>query len=294
MKGTTAAFFFGILIIAIGAVWMVSGGPAMGASPATPAFVPTAVPATAMPTPEPVTTIAPPAATRTSPPLPAATIPAPATLVTTGAVPPVKTFTDDDVTAHFLDIAYSSTNRLERLNITSDKSRIILSGSALGDTDTATLAALAREFSGVSPTMGMSDSIKDTDNGDIVIKVVPENGLDNIFLYDIPATGPFNDSLTRREFSYQGKPAAKVLRGTIYLNGNLKGDVRNHTLARCLYYELGVTGETTKYPDSLFYAGENTNTKLNSIDKAAIAILYRPGLANGMTIMDLRKIMYIK
>jgi hypothetical protein len=294
MKGTTAAFFFGILIITIGVVWIVSGGPAMVALSPSPAPVPTAVPATTLPTPEPVVTAALPAVTPASQPLPTATIQAPITLVTTVAVQPGKTFSDEDVAAHFLDIAYSSTNRLERLNITSDKTRIVLSGGALGETDTATLAALAREFNGVSRTFGMSDTIKDTDNGDIVIKVVPENGLDNIYLNDIPPTGPFNDSLTRREFSYGGKPAAKVLRGTIYLNGNLKGDVRNHTLARCLYYELGVTGETTKYPDSLFYAGENTNTKLNSIDKAAIAILYRPGLANGMTIIDLRKLMYLK
>ena len=58
---------------------------------------------------------------------------------------------------------------------------------------------------------------------------------------------------------------------------------------RSLDHELGVTGETDKYPDSLFYSGENTNVNLTYADRGAIAILYGPGLSPGMTADDVKK-----
>jgi len=139
----------------------------------------------------------------------------------------------------------------------------------------------------------ISENIKESSNGDIVIKFLPGDGLANILLDDIPGAWPGTEVLTRHEFTYDGKPAAKIMRGTIYISSNLAGDARNHTLARSLYYQLGVTGDSTISPGSLFYAGENTNTALNEIDRKAVAILYEPGLANTMTMVDLRNVMYI-
>jgi hypothetical protein len=56
-------------------------------------------------------------------------------------------------------------------------------------------------------------------------------------------------------------------------------------------YEMGETGDTTLYPESLFYSGENT--RLSPADRKAIALLCEPGRANGMNIEDLRKRVYL-
>jgi hypothetical protein len=215
------------------------------------------------------------------------------TVITATTPQPEKPATTDQIQNHFLDIAYSATNKLERLNQTSSQNRISVAVISSAETDCETLSSTIKEFNSLSKTVAISEMVKESSIGDIVIKFLPENGLENVLFDEIPDAGPSADSLTRRVFSYNGKPAAKVMRGTIYINSNLKGDARNHTLARALYYELGVTGETTEYPDSLFYAGENTNTRLNTIDKKAIAVLYEPGLANSMTIEDLRKLIDI-
>jgi hypothetical protein len=117
--------------------------------------------------------------------------------------------------------------------------------------------------------------------------------MSSILLDEIPDVGPQHEVLTRREMTSGGVTSCKVVRGTVYINGNLKGDERNHTVARCLWYELGVTGETAHYPDSLFSASTNTNTQLSEIDRKAVAILYEPALANSMSVEDLRKVIYL-
>lgn len=292
MKGSNAALFFGILIISIGIAWIVTGGPAEETAEVavtvvpTPTLAPATLPVTAIPTPEPVVTTASPVPVLTAPPVPA-------TIVTTATPRPENPVSADQVRDHFLNIAYSATNKIERLNYTAGQDRIIISVISPDGTDRDAISASVKEFNEISREVRISEMIKESGSGDIVIKFIPESGLANILLNDIPDSGPNKEILTRREFSSGGKPAAKVMRGTIYINSNLKGDARNHTIARSLFYELGVTGETTNYPDSLFFAGDNTNTRLNSVDRKAIAILYEPGLANTMTLEDLRKLMYI-
>ena len=67
---------------------------------------------------------------------------------------------------------------------------------------------------------------------------------------------------------------AKIGSGTIYINDNLKGDLRTHILLRSLLYELGCKGESLNYPDSMFYYDDNTNIRLSLIDKKAVQIMY--------------------
>jgi hypothetical protein len=63
-------------------------------------------------------------------------------------------------------------------------------------------------------------------------------------------------------------------------------------IVRSLMYEMGLTGETTKYPDSIFYAEENSNIEFAPVDKRAIAMLYESGFTNGMNADDLRQNLY--
>lgn len=292
MKGTTAALVFGIIILAIIGAWVLTGGAGSPAGSATPPAATTAPPLT----PAPATAVPslPATPTTEATAAPSATITTAVPATTAATRPAVTTpVSAEQANAHFLAVAYSATNRLERYNYTATQNRLVISALTPTVEDLAAMEAVAKEFNGISRTIKVSENIKEGSNGNIIVKFLPETGLSQIVLSDIPDPGPDKESLTRREFSYQGKPTAKIVRGTIYINNNLAGDARTHAIARSIYYELGVTGDTADYPDSLFYAGENTNTALNTVDKKAVDILYEPGLANSMTLEDIKKVVYI-
>ena len=284
MKSSSIFLILGIIIVSVGLAWIISGGmsgPAAGTIPQTP--VPTTVPVVPETTEAvPVTTV---------PVTTAATV-AP-TVTTTRITTTVTSVSGDDIRNHFLDIAYTSTNRLELLDAYSARSRIILSALSASDDDIAVIENTAKSFNDASTTVKLSENVKETDNADILIKFLPEEGMSAIDLNTAPDSGTFSDVLTRTELFQGDIPAAKILRGTIYINANLKGDAKKHVLVRSLMYEMGLTGETTKYPDSIFYAEENTNVNFAPIDTKAIAMLYNSGFTNGMTGEDLRRIIYI-
>jgi len=218
-----------------------------------------------------------------------AAIPATAT-----TVPGITTLASaNDITQLFLDVAYASTNQLERLNYDASRPRVIISAVSAGNDDIALIENTARDFNGASPTVKISENVKDSGTGDLYIKYLTEEGLDEINLADAPESGPFTEALTRTTLYEGSVPAAKILRGTVYINADLKGDIRKHILVRSIMYEMGLTGESTKFPDSVFYAGENTNTVLSSADKKIISMLYADGFYNGMNIDQIRNIIYI-
>ena len=101
-------------------------------------------------------------------------------------------------------------------------------------------------------------------------------------------------SLTTREFTQGGVTVAKITHGAIYLNADLKGDVRNHILVRSLFYEMGFVGDTRRYSDSVFYAEDNTNVNLTDADLQAIGIMYGTGLTHGMSAGDVKQAIYIR
>jgi hypothetical protein len=284
MKSSSIFLILGIIIVSVGLAWIISGG--------TGGPAPVPVPRTTVPTTIPVVL-------ETTAPVPVTTAPvttaataAPA-VTTTRITTTVTSVSGDDIRNHFLDIAYTSTNRLELLDAYSARSRIILSALSASDDDIAVIEKTAKSFNEASTTVKLSENVKETDKADILIKFLPEEGLKAIDLNTAPDSGTFSDVLTRREL-YQGDVlAAKILRGTIYINANLKGDAKKHVLVRSLMYEMGLTGETTRYPNSIFYAEENTNVNFAPIDTKAIAMLYNSGFSNGMTGEDLRRIIYI-
>jgi len=282
MKSSTILLVLGVVIIAVGLAWIISGGmgaPAENTVPRTTATktVPatTAIPATIVP-----------AAT-------SATVATVATAVPTSAVPVVTAISADDITSLFLDVAYTSTNRLERVNFNSAKSRLTVVALSAGNDDIALIEKTAKEFNEASQTVKISENIKESGTGDIFIKYLPEDGLSAITLSTIADSGTLTEALTRRELYQGNRIGAKVMRGTVYINANLKDRERKHMLVRGLLYQMGMTGETTKFSDSVFYAGENTNIDLTSSDKRVINILYQTAFYNGMTMDELRKYVYL-
>jgi hypothetical protein len=293
MKSSTVFLILGILIVSVGLAWIVSGGLA-GHTGDTVSQTPvrTAVPSTLAQVQTTVTDIV----TTEAVPITEAPVTPAATGSPTVATPQVTTtapVSGDDVTNHFLDIAYRSTNRLERLNYESGKARVVISAISASNDDIALIEKTVLDFNDASRTVKLSENVKDTGSGDIVIKFLTEDGLSAINLAEAPASATLSENLTNGEL-YQGSTlAAKIMRGTIYINADLKQEARRHILVKSLMYQMGLTGETTKYPDSVFSATENTNVDFTPVDKKAIAILYEPGLYNGMTMDQIRNIIYI-
>jgi hypothetical protein len=231
------------------------------------------------------------------------TTPAPSAVLTTVSVPvtttpqitanpslpPVTTtrsITSDDITQHFMDIAFGSgTTQLERLsyNPTGQKPREALSIFNGNNADMALLQSFISEFNDLSATNQFSENIKTTSNADIVIQFVAQTGMDAI------PTESYTKEFKSGTVSY-----AKIGSGTIYINDNLKGDLRTHIILRSFLYELGCRGETLKYPDSMFYYDDNTNIRLSLIDKKAIQIMYGAGLYRGMTVADVKNVVNVK
>jgi len=286
-------FIFGLVVIAVGVAWILTGGPGadMGfPSPVTPTPLPVQEPTTGMATPpQEQGTLLPsgPGEQAASTQVQPITTTVPITTVSP-TPQPTQQISSDDIKLHFMDLAFGSGNAyLERWNATGNNGRIVISISAGDDSDSILLSGAAREFNSLSQTSQLSEMIKDGMNGNIVIKFIPGEGMGDIAVNT-------SDSLTNHDFQINGSTVSEVTPGVVYIDEDLKGDQRNHTLMRSLYYELGVTGETQKYPDSLFYSGVNTNVNLTYVDRGAIAILYGPGLYPGMTVDDIRRIMYIQ
>jgi hypothetical protein len=285
MNSGSYLFIIGLFVIAFGVAWILTGGP--GAD--------TGLPSPTSQSPLPAPDVTPgnpgPAQVRGIPvQSSSATLPATTVIpVTTTPVPgPTTQISSDDIKLHFMDLAFGSGNAfLQRWNTTDNNGRIVVSVSANADSDLVLLADAAKEFNSISATTHMSEMIKQGMNGDIAIKFIPANGMSAIILNT-------SESMTNHEFQSNGITIAKVTRGTIYIDADLRGDQRNHTLMRTLYYELGATGETAKYPDSLFYSGDNTNVNLTPVDRSAIGVMYGPGIYHGMTVEDIRKVMYIR
>jgi hypothetical protein len=289
MNSSSYLFIVGLFVIAVGVAWILTGGPGADTGipvPTTPVPAPEITPGTPPPTPGLDTPAQPTFGAQA-----ASTVAQPMTAVpvtTAGPTPqPTAPISSDDIKLHFMDLAFGSGNAyLERLNATDYNGRIVISVSANDDSDKTQLTNAAKEFNSISQTDQLSEMIKDGMNGNIAIKFIPGSGMSAIALNT-------SDDLANREIRSNGVTTAKLTRGIIYINADLKGDLRNHTLMRGLYYELGVVGETAKYPDSLFYSGDNTNVNLTYVDRNAIGVLYGPGLYHGMTVDDIRKIMYI-
>jgi hypothetical protein len=288
MKSSTILLVLGVLIVAVGAAWIISGGVGAPAGNPVPQTTTTkTVPATVSET----TTVIPAATTVPAATLATVTTAVPA--VTASAVPVVTAISADDITSLFLDVAYTSTNRLERVNYNAAKPRLTVVALSAGNDDIALIEKTAKEFNEASQTVKISENIKESGTGDIFIKYLPEDGLSAITLSSIADSGTLTEALTRRELYQGNRIGAKVMRGTVYINANLKDKERKHMLVRGLLYQMGMTGETTKFSDSVFYAGENTNIDLTSSDKKVINILYQTAFYNSMTMEELRKFVYL-
>jgi hypothetical protein len=263
----TRVFFVCSTLVTI-AVLLVAGCTGPGQVPVTPVTTPAP---TLSPTEAPVITTPIPTTAAVSSPAPITTPPA---------------ITSDDVTQHFMDIAFGSGNtKLDRLpqspSANSPLSTISLFNG--NSNDTALVQSFISQFNDLSATNQFSTNIKTTTNADIVIRFVSPAGMDAI---------P-KESYTR-EIRSGSVSYARIGPRIIYINDDLKGDLRSHIVLRGILYGLGFPGETLKYPDSVFYYEPNQNTRLDLVDQKAVQIMYSTGLTPGMTVANVKNVIYLK
>lgn len=269
MKAGWGFIISGIIIIAIGIVWLFFGmsAPDIGQGITTTVTLPQVLPTSIPPTTVPVTVV-----------------PTGTAVVTESATPSA-----DAAKLHFLDLAFGAGNPyLERWSEAQNNGRIVISMVGNRDTDAMAVQTAIQEFNSLSRTNQISTQVKQgSATGDIVFKFVTEDGMSAI---------PLNtsESLTNKEFVQGGRSVAKVTLGTIYINNDLKGDERSHVILRSLFYELGLVGVTDLYQDSLFYSGTNSTKTLSLIDREAIRLLYGTSMKPGMTANEVRGLLFVR
>ena len=191
-------------------------------------------------------------------------------------VQPPQAITSDDIKIHFMDLAFG-VDALTINKFIPHEISIITSS----DDDKELVEKFILEFNDLSKSGKISENLKEGEMAALRIKFIPQQGMKDISNYDKMFKS--NDIIT-----------SKIIPNTIYVNNNLKGEQRNHTILRSLYFMVGVNGETLNYPDSLFYSDDNNNTKLSQIDKKALEILFGGAVYNGMIVDDVKKVIYIK
>ncbi len=178
-------------------------------------------------------------------------------------------YTPAQISGHFLDIAFSPDNTV----ITRwDASRVTVAITGVyTPADVNRTNDFITVFNRYSSTSQLSDTVKESETGDIVLNFMPESTLGAIYngmkqdddwiVSRNMKTGQIN-FLVRPSKLYSGKEFDEI-----YINADFKGDVRAHWHLRALLYGLGFTGESGTYPSSIFYsAGTSKIASLDLID----------------------------
>lgn len=219
------------------------------------------------------------------------------TIVPTSSVTVIETFTpletptairlsSEDINLHFMDVAFGSgTIYLVRLPPSSKRTTISLNAGT--DADRQTIEAFTAKFNSLSQSNMLFENPKVGQTGDIRIKFLSPEGMRAVDMDD-------EMDWLNREFSCDGVTCAKIKGYDIYLNSDMKGDQRTHYLLRSLLYTLGFKGDSLQYPDSIFAYPENTVTELSFLDEKAIQVMYGLGMYDGMTVYDVKGVLFFK
>lgn len=199
---------------------------------------------------------------------------------------PTKTIiTTADINRHFYTTAFGSGNS-KIMKRAEDRISLALTGDNT-DEDLALLEQFAGRFNNYSSTNKFTAGIKSGDKATIVVFFLPGSSMQairNTDGSDIDGSdisrNPDTDEI---QFIHERVKIDFVTKDIIYINSDLQGDQRKHWMLRGLLYELGFTGETNDYPDSIFYAGSDNTTELSDMDMKAVGIMYGKKITAGMT-----------
>jgi hypothetical protein len=197
-------------------------------------------------------------------------------------------YTANQINQHFIDIAFNPSNpKVSKVSASTEK--ITITGS-YNDKDKAALSNFIQQFNAHSTTLTLPGSPTEGTQGDIVI-----NFLSGASLESLSKDTSYNSINTQPIYNrddngticsvYRTTAYGSTVANYIYLNSDLTENAREHYLIRGVLYFLGFTGESGRYPTSIFYSQTgNTVVTLSPIDLKAVEIMYGSTITNGMTL----------
>ena len=218
---------------------------------------------------------------------------------TTGTAAPlpvttIATFTRDQVSELFIDIAFGCDNtRVNKFSPSSDNHMFYSLEGQVRDDDIIFMKNFTRSYNRLMSVEAFSDDPFSSQGNPIVI--YPLNSLDSLEKSFIACQELDQKSGVPLYIIY--KPIIEQPSGRkevitkIYLNSDLRGAERNHYLERAMLHYLGFPGQTYSYPDSVFFYNTQTNVDLSAIDVEAVRTMYNPGVYQGMTVEEVRRLL---
>lgn len=206
--------------------------------------------------------------------------------VTPSPTPTAISLTSEDINLHFMDVAFGSGSiYLVRLPPSSKRTTISLNAGT--DVDRQTIESFAVKFNALSQSNMLFENTKEGQTGDIRVKFLSPEGMKAVDMDD-------EMDWLNREFYCDGIICAKIKGYDIYLNSEMVGEQRTHYLLRSLLYTLGFKGDSLRYPDSIFAYPENSVTELSFLDEKAVQVMYGLGMYDGMTVYDVKGVLFFK
>lgn len=208
---------------------------------------------------------------------------------------PVIQFTRDEVYELFMDIAFGCDNTgVNRFSPSSENHLFFSLEGQVNPTDIDVVSRFTREFNRITPIEVFTDEPLNSRGSPIIF--YPEDSLDSLEKSFVacqeidPTTGKplyiiYN---TVTELPNGDKETTTK----IYLNANLAGAEREHYLQRAMFYYVGFPGQTYNYPDSVFYYNTRSTTAFTPVDIEAMKTLYHPGIYQGMSIQEVRWLLF--
>jgi len=205
--------------------------------------------------------------------------------VTPTPSPTPQGYSSADIGNHLIEIAFGPNNNVIQKPV-GTLLTVTYSGTYT-DNDVALLNNFTSQFNDYSSTTKLSENVNFNSGADIWLVFLPVTSLNQISVDN--TTTVDEDFQTGTIYFIQTPYYSGVKAGAkTYVNADLTGNVRQRWILRALLYNLGFLGETAKYPDSLFYAGTNNVTQMNTIDLDALQLMYGRKIANGMTKANVR------
>jgi hypothetical protein len=203
---------------------------------------------------------------------PKATVATNVTTAKTVAAPTPVSYSSADIGNHLVEIAFGPNNNVIQ-KPQKDLIAIAYSGK-YSDSDLLQLKTFIGKFNDYSGTMKISDNVNLNSQGDIQIDFMPSAQIDQV---KTDSTTVVMKNLDNGTY-YFVRTGDKT-----YVNSDLAGNERKRWVLRALLFNLGFTGETAKYSDSVFYAGTTNATQLSTVDIKALQLMYGKKITNGMT-----------
>jgi hypothetical protein len=188
------------------------------------------------------------------------------------AAPTPQSYTSADIGNHLVEIAFGPDT-----NVIQKPAKDLVWISAMGadtESDDGFILSFIDQFNDYSTTTKLSTNLDLSSQADISLVLLPEKSLEQI--------NPVGATTVFRDFSNGTLYVMKTNENT-YINSDLRGNVRNRWILRAILLNLGFFGETSKYPDSLFYTGANNAGNMSAIDLKALQMMFGKKVKNGMT-----------